>query len=98
MAKRAAILILLLALVACPGRGQTSVPADTVIKLKRLADGFGNGGFYKLTITSDGAVELTQARNPTREYDPNEPDSKTIKSKIAVGKLAELVDCCLPQY
>jgi len=91
MAKRTSILILLLAFVACPGHGQTSVPADTIIKLKRLADGFGNGGFYKLTINSDGAVEVTQARNPTRQYKPNEPDAKIIKLKIASEKLAELV-------
>jgi hypothetical protein len=91
MAKRTSIFIILLALAGCLVHSQNSVPADTVIRLKRFADGFGSGGFYKLTITGDGAVEVTQTRNPRREYKPEEPDSKTIKSSIAIGRLAELV-------
>src|SRR5207244_7960158 len=52
---------------------------------------FGNGGDYKLTIAVDGSVNLTRFRNPSREYNPNEPDSKLIHSKIGIEKLGELV-------
>ena len=77
--------------MAWPGQAQTEVPRDTVITLEREADAFGNGGFYVVTIRADGTVVFKRFRNPTKQYNPNEPDSQTIETKISIDKVTALV-------
>ena len=91
MVKRVSMLVISLLLAASASHAQSAVPPDTVITLQREADAFGNGGFYELTIAADGTVALTRFRNPTREYNPNEPDKQIIHARVTIDKLAELV-------
>ena len=72
-------------------QAQTTVPRDTHITLQRFSDAFGNGGFYRVIISSDGTVMIKRFKNPLKNWDPNAPAPQPIQTKIPIEKVAELV-------
>lgn len=62
---------------------QKNIPKDTVIKLQRLADAFGNGPEYRLKITADGTVIFERFV----DFKLQEP----IKGHISLEKVSQLI-------
>jgi hypothetical protein len=62
---------------------QANIPKDTIIKLQRLADAFGNGPEYRLKITADGAVTFERFMDFKLQ--------RPIKGRISREKVAQLV-------
>jgi hypothetical protein len=84
-----AFIILLFASVSY---GQSSVPADMVITLHRLTDGFGDAPEYDLTIKADGTVIYKRTRSVfVPSSDPRARDSEPVQSKVPLETLAALV-------
>ena len=90
--KNTSILTVIFFLIALPGLAQTSVPADTVITMRRFTDAFNNGTDYRLSINSKGTLIFKRIANPAvAPSDPRAWPSAPIKTKIPIEKVAVLV-------
>jgi len=91
MTKRTVIAFVSLLFVASVSHGQSPVAPDTVITLQRLADAFGYGTDYKLTIKSDGTVTFKRFASPFVDRSDPRACEATGESKISTETVAMLV-------